>query len=180
MPNYVNSAIWLPTGPGERELAAVVYKDPNGNLAVPTTDFVWSAGGVLIPAPVDANNLPMVSAQLNGSLANLPTATIANGASLSGAVDLSTQCLIGLSMPSTWVTTAVITFAGSTDNVTFNPIYYQGSEFTISEAAASRQITIDPTALLPWRYIKIRSGTAASPVNRSQDNVITLLTKPLA
>lgn len=117
---------------------------------------------------------------INGSLANLPTVTILAGQSLSGAVDLSTQCLIGLSMPSTWSTAAVITFAGSVDGVTFNPIYYQGGEFIISEAAASRQITIDPTALLPWRYVKIRSGTASAPVNRSQDNVITLLTKPLA
>lgn len=169
------NAVWqnLRQPIGKSQLYALLV-DSSGN---PVHD---SDGNNQVVAIQSQNGKLQVDATINGSLANLPTVTILAGQSLSGAVDLSTQCLIGLSMPSTWSTAAVITFAGSVDGVTFNPIYYQGGEFIISEAAASRQITIDPTALLPWRYVKIRSGTASAPVNRSQDNVITLLTKPLA
>jgi len=154
------------------------------NGATPQTAFIllqYFQGVTVEPVSIDgvvpvAGALPVT---VVGSLANLPTVTIANGASLSGVVDLAQQNTIGLSIPSAW-TAASITFAVSVDNVTFNPLYYQGVEFTLSEAGASRQITIDPTALLPWRYVKVRSGTNSTPVNQGQSAIITLLTKSIA
>ena len=134
-------------------------------------------GNSMSLSPID--NKPMPNVAMIGSLPSLPTVTIANGAALSGAVDLVSQNVIGISTPAAW-TAASITFAVSQDNATFNPLYYQGAEFTLPEAGASRQITIDPTALLPWRYVKVRSGTSGTPVNQGQSTVITLLTKPIA
>jgi len=113
-----------------------------------------------------------------GSLANAETATIANGESLSGAVDLDSNTLVGISMPAAW-TAAVITLSVSNDGTNYASLYYDGTEFTVNEATASINITLDPTVLLPWRYIKVRSGTAGTPVNQDAERAITLLTKPI-
>lgn len=119
-----------------------------------------------------------LNVQVTGSLATEATATIANGESLSGAVDLNGESLWGIIMPSAW-TTAVITFSVSNDNVTYYPLRYNGSEHQQAEAAASVAITIDPVILNPGRYVKVRSGTSASAVAQGAERVITLLTKPL-
>jgi len=120
-----------------------------------------------------------VPTSIVGSLANAPTATIANGAALSSAVDLVNSTLVAISMPAAW-TAASITFDVSNDGVTYGPLYYQGSEFTLTEASASRLITVDPLALMPWRYLKVRSGTSGTPVNQGQQAIVQLWTKPVA
>lgn len=64
----VNQASWLATK-NHAPVGELVYQDPNGNYAIPTTDYVISSGGILLPRPVDANNVPQVS--VSGSLTNL-------------------------------------------------------------------------------------------------------------
>lgn len=111
------------------------------------------------------------------------SATIANGASLSGSVDLTGVLLVGIYMPSAW-TAADITFQASPDyddddTVTFQSIYNgDGDEYTIASAAAqaSRFIAIDPRDFAGVRFLKIRSGTAAAAVNQGAARTLRLAT----
>lgn len=104
------------------------------------------------------------------------TATISNGASLSGAIDLAGKTLLGIHMPSAW-TTANLTFSVSEDGVTYDDLYDNvGTEKTII-AAASRYIFTTPADLVGIRFVKVRSGTASVPVNQGAARAITLVTK---
>jgi hypothetical protein len=106
--------------------------------------------------------------------------TIPNGAAgLSTEYDLGGAELMAILMPATWVA-ANITFQASNQ---FGGTYYDlyddaGSEVVVT-AAQQRCISCDSVAmkLAPLRWIKIRSGTTAVPVNQTADRYITLLTK---
>ena len=105
------------------------------------------------------------------------TATIANGGSLSGAVDLDGLRPARLVMPSAW-TAAAISFDVSADGVTYGPLYDQyGTEVTISSAnaVASRQIILDPTLFMSVRYLKVRSGTNGSTTNQGAERSIVIV-----
>ena len=113
----------------------------------------------------------------------MPSATIANGAALSGAVDLGSVIpgneIVGLVMPIAW-TAAAMTFQGSADGTNFYDLYNDaGTElnFTVgaSQAIGLRQ---DARAILGrWRHIKVRSGTTGTPMNQGAERVITLIVK---
>jgi hypothetical protein len=110
------------------------------------------------------------------------TATIANGAALSGAVDVGDRLIAGLIMPAAW-TAAAITFAVcDTKEGTFVPLYDDGgNEVTIASAnvAVSRAIALDilSGSIAQWRFLKIRSGTNGTPVNQGGDRTIVFCTK---
>lgn len=105
------------------------------------------------------------------------TASIANGASLSGAVDSSAGRLARIDMPASW-TAANLTFQISSDNATWLNLYDAlGAEYTV-QAAASRGLIVPLIDFLGARYIKIRSGTAAAAVNQGADRVLTLTLVP--
>jgi len=107
------------------------------------------------------------------ALPDVATATIANGASLSGAVDCSAGRLGAIVMPASW-TTANLTFSSSVDGVTYNDKKDSvGNEYTVT-AAASQFITLNPQDFLHDRYIKIRSGTSGTPVNQGAARSITV------
>lgn len=106
------------------------------------------------------------------------TVTIASGASLSPGVAMGVDTLVGLWMPATW-TAAGLSFQVSPDGGTtwVNLSDPSGSEFTLSAAAS---IFIQ-TNQYNWRginMIKVRSGTAGSPVAQGADALITLLGRP--
>lgn len=104
------------------------------------------------------------------------SATIANGENLSGAVDLGDKTMTGIVMPAAW-TAAVLTFAVSADGVTYNPLYDEdGSEVT-ETVAASRAIRLDPAQWAGWRYVKIRSGTAAAPVAQGAERIVQIVSR---
>src|SRR5712692_5814070 len=109
----------------------------------------------------------------NGPLVTA-SVTISNGAALSPAVDLTQYSLVGLVMPSGW-TAANLTFQGSADNNNFFDVYDSGSEVNVGSAAASRYIVFNPTAFAGLRFLKVRSGTGATPVNQGADRIITLV-----
>ena len=68
--NGITNPIWF-KGPNGVSIPGFVYQDPNKLLAVPTTEFVMTADGVLIPKPVDADgNALMV---LKGSITTTPS-----------------------------------------------------------------------------------------------------------
>lgn len=108
-------------------------------------------------------------------------AMIASGQSLSGVVPLaiSGETLIGIQMPSAW-TTADLTFQGAyDDDATFVDLYNVAGVEVNVKAAASRYIPVDPADFRGVLFLKIRSGTSASPVNQAADRELILITARL-
>lgn len=96
------------------------------------------------------------------------TATIANGASLSDAIQTDGSTLVGIIMPAAW-TAANLTLQMSHDDSTYNNVYDEtGTEKTIV-ASASRYILLNPADFLGANSLKVRSGTSGTPVNQGAD-----------
>ncbi len=116
---------------------------------------LWNAG---IKLPATANS----------------TATIANAASLSGAVNLgSNKNVVRIQMPAAW-TAASLTFQLSDDASNyFNLFDAYGVEYTVV-AAASETLLIPVGDLRAVQYLKVRSGTSGTPVAQggSRDIVV--------
>lgn len=114
----------------------------------------------------------------------MPTATIASGASLSGAVDLGIvnpgNKMIGIIMPAAW-TAASMTFQTSeTLDGTYTDLYDDGGTELSFTVGASRSIGLrrDQSDVLGrWRFIQVRSGTSGTPVNQGAARTITILRK---
>jgi hypothetical protein len=107
-------------------------------------------------------------------------ATILSGTALSEEIDIGEVQDIALQIPATW-TAASITFAASADSQgTYGPVYDDtGAEVTLASAnvVASRMIALKSLrdVMAPLRYIKLRSGTSAVPVNQAADRGIVVL-----
>ncbi len=106
------------------------------------------------------------------------TATIANGAALSPAVDLTAYTLVAIQLPSSW-TAAGLTFQAAHDNQNFGNLYDKNGEYLFSAVDANRYLICDPSAFAGIRYLKIRSGTGAAPVNQGAERTITLVLRGL-
>lgn len=121
-----------------------------------------------MPYPVMQQNEPTVI-----------NATIAASASLSDAVRLPPgRVLVGIVMPAAW-DTAALTFQVSLDGATFQNAYVAaGTEVSVTAAAATT-IALDPATWLHAPILKIRSGTAASPVNQTAARTLTLILRPI-
>lgn len=103
--------------------------------------------------------------------------TIPSGGSLSGAVDLGETLPVAVVMPSAW-DAAALTFQGSLDGSSFLDLYStSGSELQVS-AAANRIIALDPAQFRGARFLKVRSGTSATPVNQTATRSLLILTVP--
>ena len=94
-------------------------------------------------------------------------ARIVSGASLSTIVDTGGAKTMGVAVPSGWAT-ADLTFQTSADGVTFQELHDDAGVAVTAKAAAGKNTTLDKIGpqIMPWRYIKIRSGTAALGVNQ--------------
>lgn len=102
------------------------------------------------------------------------SATIASGASLSGAVDLFDRIMAGIEMPASW-TAAGLSFEVSSDGVTYRPLTDDaGAEKTLV-VAASKAVQFTLAEGFAWRYLKLRSGTSSAAVNQGADRVVTLV-----
>ena len=116
------------------------------------------------------------STQFNSLITSDLVTTIANGASVSDAIDLSGTTLCGYIMPSAW-TSASITFQASVDGTNFYDLYDQyGTEVTHT-VSPSRFVALTPSDMASIRYIKFRSGTAASAVNQGAQRQITFVAR---
>lgn len=109
------------------------------------------------------------------------TVTIANGASLSDALDLVHRTLCAILMPASW-TAAGLTFQGSADGVTYGNIYDADGEaaLTSTVVGASRLLILNPAAFVGARYVKVRSGTSGTPASQGAERVLTLITREIA
>ncbi len=105
-------------------------------------------------------------------IARIPV-TILNGASLSDAIDIRGGLPAGIEMPSAW-TAAALTFQTSGDRTNYFNAYDElGTEVTVI-AGASTRIRLEPTQWVGIQKLKIRSGTAAIPVNQGADRTLYL------
>ncbi len=107
------------------------------------------------------------------------SAAIANGESLSAAVDLGAYRLSSIIMPAAW-TAAGLTFQGSIDGVTFGNMKSEGGTELAWTVAASDFLYSTPLNFWGVRFIKVRSGTAGTPVNQGAARTLTLIAVPHA
>ena len=101
--------------------------------------------------------------------------TVSNGTSLSPAISIGNGLLVGIAMSAGW-DAASMTFQVSYDGgTTFQEM--QSSSAAISFTVALGQfIAVDPTLWRGVNTLKVRSGTAATPVNQTADRIINLIT----
>jgi hypothetical protein len=102
-------------------------------------------------------------------------ATIANGTSLSGNLNLGGLRLFGIVMPSAW-TSASLTFLMSPDGGTtwVSMFDINGNELTAT-VAASHFVALDPTLFASVQMLQIRSGTSGAPVAQGANRQLTLV-----
>jgi hypothetical protein len=109
------------------------------------------------------------------------TATIAAGdaTGLSNAIDIGAAKYLGMIMPAAW-TAAVLTFQ-SCDTLagTYQNVYDASGEVSMAvSVSVNRTLNVAMWSLAPWRFLKLRSGTSATPVTQSSSRVITIVMKP--
>jgi hypothetical protein len=106
-------------------------------------------------------------------------AAVANGQSLSGAVDLGNYRLFGIQMDPTAWTAAALTFMVSVDGVNYFDLYDDtGTEQNWTVSAQKFVQVSQPAKWLGIRYVKVRSGTSGSPVNQGGARSLTLIGVP--
>ena len=105
--------------------------------------------------------------------------TIAAGASQSDAFDTEGTILAGIVMPSAWTAADLTLLASTHQSGTFVPVFDdEGIEVQLT-VAASRAIGVSCAAmkLAPFRYMRVRSGTSATPVTQAAERVLQLIFK---
>ena len=120
------------------------------------------------------------------------TVTIASGQSLSGYIDLFGCDLVAIYMPSAW-TAAPLTFQVSPYDpadsrfTQWNELYKStgendGAEYIVSStaAAAVQVVTLPEDDFCGFRFLKVRSGTSASPVNQAASRSLILICRPVS
>lgn len=102
--------------------------------------------------------------------------TIANAASLSGAIETHFASRVLICVPT--IASAAITFQVSPDGTTFYDLWYMdgnGSGHEVWVGASTGGKAFEIPELAGWHSIKVRSGTSASPVNQSGGDTIQVL-----
>jgi len=106
------------------------------------------------------------------------TTEIPSGEALSSEVDLGDWDLEAILTPAAW-TTAALTFLGTTTSGGTDVSLFEDAGNEISVACAvDRYISItgtDKTAIRAIRWLTIRSGTLATPVNQASARTLTLV-----
>ena len=94
--------------------------------------------------------------------ASLQTFDIANSDTVSTAVDLENNTLVGLELPALFTGTT-ITFQASNNNGTFKDVKKEDGTSYFLVVAQNTYVVIPPSALAGLRYVKIVSGSSESP-----------------
>ena len=103
------------------------------------------------------------------------TATIAINTSLSAAVELKGADVLRIAMPAAW-DAADLTFQVSDDaGTTFRNVYWDWGPEMVVDADVSMTIELSPfVGLHNIDQLKVRSGTAGTPVAQAAERVILL------
>jgi hypothetical protein len=114
----------------------------------------------------------------SGGPAQLFSAAIASGQSLSGPVALGTTRLFGILVPAGW-TAAGLSYQASVDGVNYFELYTDaGTEVTSIVAASQVVVLSSPVQWLGISYLKVRSGTVGIPVAQGSAVTLTLIGVP--
>jgi len=98
-------------------------------------------------------------------------AVIAISTSLSAAVYIRGGLLAVIEMPAAW-DAANLTFQASGDGTNYFNLYDEfGTEVTVT-ASTSRRIRLEPSQWAGIQYLKIRSGTAGTPVTQTAERTL--------
>lgn len=108
---------------------------------------------------------------------SLFTATIPNGAAVSQGVDLANHRLHHIVLPAGW-SAAAVGFDVSHDGVSFAPLFNAAGEYSLSTASGGRAVMLDLPTFIGVRFVRIRSGVLATPVNQAAARDIALVTVP--
>lgn len=97
-----------------------------------------------------------------------------NTSIMAAGVDLQGCTPAAIEMPAAWDTANLTFSVASSLSGTYKNVYDEfGSEATVT-AAASRFIRLSPADWWGLRYLKIRSGTAGTPVTQTAARIITI------
>ncbi len=107
--------------------------------------------------------------------------TITSGQSQSVAVDVEGFDPIALHLPSVWTTANITFLAAEKFDGTYLPVFGPtGTEAMATMGTQQRVILLSEASLADLRglrYLKLRSGTLASPVAQTGDRVIQMLVR---
>jgi len=95
--------------------------------------------------------------------------TIADNDAISDALHMAGVQLVGFTVPDEWVTATSVTFQTSLDGTTFFDVYFDGAEYTETVLAGGDLYVAvaSPEVFFGAVYLKLRSGTSASPVTQT-------------
>ena len=115
--------------------------------------------------------------------ATIPVRTrILAGQALSGPVASVGYGVCLLLMSADW-TDAPLTLQGSLDvgePTAWADLHDHIGNEVVLTVAAGRALTLPPTLLLGWRWLRLRSGLAAAPVAQAAERLLILGIRPLA
>lgn len=111
--------------------------------------------------PAGTNNIGTVNTLATGASPTTVIATIANGQTVSGAVDMGDLTACSLETPGE-LTGTTISFQHSRDNATFLPVYDEAGALVTVVVDVSQSVSLGNVIqhLLGKRYLKLVSGSA--------------------
>ena len=117
--------------------------------------------------------------RISGSI-QVEEVVIANGESLSGTVPLGAGArqLVGVIVPNEW-TEADLSFAVNADNGTgWHRLKWDGAEYVVAlDGIGGDAISLEPSVFAGWPYVRVRSGTAGTPVNQDAERTLVVMTR---
>jgi len=106
---------------------------------------------------------------------------IHSGQSQSDPMDTKGWEPVAVQLPSVWTTANITFLAAEKFNGTYLPVYGPtATETKVTTGTTAKTIVFTPTTigdLDGLRFLKLRSGTEASPVNQAADRVVNMLLK---
>jgi len=105
--------------------------------------------------------------------------TIPNGTALSEEVSLAGRTLVGIVMPAGWTAAAMTFLAGAVSGTVRKLVDKAGAELSLT-VAVDTCIYLPALDLAGVRFLQVRSGTAATPVNQGAARVIQLVCRRIA
>lgn len=106
-----------------------------------------------------ALNLPTKAVPVEKYLV-IAAATIANGVTTSAAIPTTGLSLVGVQLPAAFTGTT-LTFQGSVDGTTYQPVYSTTSGTALSYTVAQgHYVAVDPIPFYGLAYIKLVSGSS--------------------
>ncbi|MDR3418682.1 MAG: hypothetical protein P4L83_21120 [Nevskia sp.] len=104
------------------------------------------------------------------------TASIALGASVSGAVQLNGQALRSIAMPSGW-DAAVLTFQASEDGANWLDLYDENGAVVTLQTAAARRLKLPHGLIDSINWLRVRSGTPGATVTQTVQRDLVLISR---